>query len=65
VRTYGATEVTNAQTGEKSENGVKFIELLIVTAIWGSFLSGAQQRILEIFVFEGVKKPIVEINTKP
>ncbi len=65
VRTYGSTEITNAQTGEKSESGVTFIELLIVAAIWGSFLSGAQQRILEIFVFEGVKKPVIETSAEP
>lgn len=44
---------SDATEGDEGETaGVTPIELFILAAVWGSFLSGAQQRILGAFVFE-------------
>jgi hypothetical protein len=63
--TWGKTETIDEKTKLKSERGVSVLELIIFVAIWGSFLSGGQQRILDTFVFEGVKKPVVDSTIKP
>jgi hypothetical protein len=52
IDTWGSMKSAETMLGKKNEDGVTFLELLIVVALWGSFLSGGQQRVFDALVFE-------------
>jgi hypothetical protein len=64
IDTWGQMTVEDDDGNKKEKSGVTAFEILIFAAIWGSFFSGAQQRILGAFVFEKHSTLLYQPKTK-